>query len=60
LRAQGIREFDRKTILRLTNAAKVAVPGKQADVTAGQTLRIDRTRLWIAPRNASQKQIDRV
>lgn len=43
LRAYGIREFDRKTITRLTVLAKVARAGKLVNINAGFLLKVEKT-----------------
>lgn len=48
LRQHGVRNFDRKMIARLVVAAKVAFPGKVADINAGYFLKTDKTVLRIA------------
>ena len=42
LRTHGIREFDRRTIARLTTLAKVAKAGKIVDINAGFLLKVEK------------------
>jgi tRNA(Ile)-lysidine synthase len=49
LRQNGIRQFDRKVIERLVVAAKVALPGKLADIGAGYYLKTEKTVVRITP-----------
>lgn len=47
LRANGIRDFDRKTIERLVVLAKVAAAGKQLDIVHGWSIKISTTTLSL-------------
>jgi tRNA(Ile)-lysidine synthetase-like protein len=47
LRQNNLRDFDRKGIARLVVTAKVAIPGKAADINAGYLLKTDKTVLRI-------------
>lgn len=49
LRHNGIREFDRKTIERLTIAAKTLRPGQQTDINKSSHMRVGKTVLTIEP-----------
>lgn len=49
LRYNGIREFDRKTIDRLTIAAKTLRPGQQTDINKSSRMRVGKTVLTIEP-----------
>jgi len=60
LRQNGIRQFDRKLIERLVVTAKVAIPGKVADITAGFLLKTSKTDLQITPTVPSSKQFNSV
>jgi len=60
LRQNDIRQFDRRMIERLVVAAKVAIPGKQADITAGYLLKTGKAVLQITPAGRSSKQINSV
>jgi tRNA(Ile)-lysidine synthase len=50
LRLHDIRDFDRKTVERLTVAAKVAHPGKIVDVTRGHAMQVGKQHLALKPR----------
>lgn len=47
LRANDIRQFDKKTIERLVVAAKVSVPGKESDIFAGHLLKVGKKTLQL-------------
>lgn len=49
LRQNGIREFDRKAIERLTVAAKTLRPGQQVDINKSSRMRIGKALLTIEP-----------
>ncbi len=49
LRKQGLREFDKQTIERLTVAAKVAKSGKTIDAVKGRSVRIGEQDLALTP-----------
>jgi tRNA(Ile)-lysidine synthetase-like protein len=53
LRGAGIRGFDRGMIERLTVAAKVAQPGKMADINAEHLLKVGKVTLNISLRSTS-------
>jgi tRNA(Ile)-lysidine synthetase-like protein len=53
LRAQGITQFDRKTIDRLVVAAKVAAPGKRIDINTGYLLEVGKQTLRLVHRTTS-------
>jgi len=50
LRAHDIREFDKKTIERITVAAKTYLPGKWIDVNASYIIKVERHKLALAAR----------
>jgi len=50
LRSHGIRNFDKKLIERVTAAAKTFAPRKRIDIDAAHVLRVEKTRLALAPR----------
>lgn len=49
LRLHDVKDFDRKTVERLTVAAKVSHPGKIVDVTNGHKMQIDKEHLALKP-----------
>jgi hypothetical protein len=50
LRAHDIRSFDKKTIERITAAAKTFAPGKQIDVDGMHVIKIDKHFLALTSR----------
>jgi len=49
LRQQGIREFDRATLERLTIGAKIAEPGKVMDIVKRRRLHVTKNTLSLTP-----------
>jgi tRNA(Ile)-lysidine synthetase-like protein len=47
LRQQGVRDFDKDTIIRLVIAAKTALPGKQIDVVGHRKMKVSKTHLSL-------------
>lgn len=47
LRANGLREFDKKTIERIVHASKTFNPGKKVDVYAGAKVKIEKRQLVL-------------
>lgn len=60
LRAQDIREFDRKGIDRLVVGAKVSQPGKQFDVSGTTVMLVTKRSLQLSRRSASSNGLNRV
>jgi tRNA(Ile)-lysidine synthetase-like protein len=50
LRAHDIREFDKKTIERITAAAKTYLPGKHIDVNSSYIIKVEKHKLALASR----------